>query len=315
MQTRRFAEYDLSLLTLGTVQLGLPYGIANTTGQPSYETARDIIACAVEGGVNVLDTAVSYGESEKVVGQAMAELGIADRVVVVSKVAGMGEFTSVQAIDEFLEEQVTGMLQRLRLEVLPICMFHLEDNACHLDALAKFKERGLVRHIGVSMMWPDKTAEVIAEGKVEALQVQTSVLDQRYIRSGLIKSAGEKGIAMFIRSVYLQGLIPMPEADILPELADVIPVRRRLEALAQEADITLTELALRFVMGLEGVTSVLTGVETLEQMRENVALANRGPLPADLQEAIYTTVPDLDEHIIVPRHWSKRMPDAVFVKR
>ena len=90
MQTRSFAEFDLSMLTLGTVQFGLPYGIANTHGQPAYETARDIIACAVEGGVNVLDTAVSYGESEAVVGRALAELGIADRVLVVSKIPAMG---------------------------------------------------------------------------------------------------------------------------------------------------------------------------------------------------------------------------------
>ncbi|MHB9107811.1 MAG: aldo/keto reductase [Armatimonadota bacterium] len=315
MQTIPFAEYNLSLLTLGTVQLGLPYGIANTTGQPSYEAARDIIACAVEGGVNVLDTAVSYGESEKVVGQVMAELGIADRMVVVSKVAAMGEFSSSQAIDAFLEEQVIGMLSRLRLDVLPICMFHTEVNACHLDALAKFKERGLVRHLGVSTMTPEKTAEIIADGKAEAMQLPTNMLDQRFIRQGLLKQAGEKGIAMFIRSVYLQGLIPMREEDILPELADVIPVRRRLEVLAKEAGITITELAIRFVMGLEGVTSVLTGVETLEQMRENLALVNNGPLPADLQGAILSEVPELDEHIIVPRHWSKRMPDAVFVKR
>jgi len=315
MQTRPFAEYQLSPLTLGTVQLGLPYGINNTTGQPSYETARDIIACAVEGGVNVLDTAVRYGESEEVVGRAMAELGIADRVAVVSKVAPMGEFSSARAIDEFLEEQVAGMLARLRLDVLPICMFHLEDNACHLDALAKFRERGLVRHIGMSMMWPEKTAEVIAGGKAEAMQIPTNMLDQRFIRRGLLKEAGERGIAVFIRSVYLQGLIPMPEAEILEELADIIPVRRRLEALARDAGITLTELALRFVMGLDGVASVLTGVETVAQMRENLALANRGPLPADLQAAVHAAVPTLEDRLVTPRMWSKRMPDAVYVKR
>jgi len=306
---------QLSTLTLGTVQLGLPYGIANTTGQPSYETARDIIACAVEGGVTVLDTAVRYGESEEVVGRALAELGIADRVVVVSKVAPMGEFSSAGAVDEFLEEQVTGMLSRLRLDYLPICMFHLEENACHLDALAKFKERGLIRHLGVSMMTPEKSARVIADGKAEAMQIPTNMLDQRFIRRGLLKQAGEQGIAVFIRSVYLQGLIPQPEADILPELADLIPVRRRLEGLAKEAGITITELALRFVMGLEGVASVLTGVETLAQMRENLALANRGPLPADLQAAVHAAVPDLEDCLIVPRLWSKRMPDAVYVKR
>ena len=71
---------------LGTVQLGLPYGIANRTGQPSYEEARAILVCAFEGDVNCLDTAAIYGTSEEVIGRALAELGIADKVTIVSKV-------------------------------------------------------------------------------------------------------------------------------------------------------------------------------------------------------------------------------------
>jgi aryl-alcohol dehydrogenase-like predicted oxidoreductase len=315
MQTRAFAEFDLSMLTLGTVQFGLPYGIANTTGQPPYETARDIIACAVEGGVNVLDTAASYGESEAVIGRALAELGLADQVIVVSKVAPMADFTTAQAVDAFLEEQVAGMLKRLRLTYLPICMFHVEENACYLDALMKLKERGLIRHVGVSMMTPEKTAELVGDGKAEALQIPTNMLDQRFIHRGLLQQAGKAGTAVFIRSVYLQGLIPQPESDILPELAEVIPVRRQLEALAHEAGISITELAMRYVLAQEGVTSVLVGVETLEQMRENLTLFNQGPLPADLVEAINAVVPDLPEEIIVPRNWSKRMPDTERVKR
>ena len=315
MQTRPFAEFNLSMLTVGTVQFGLPYGIANTHGQPSYETARDIIACAVEGGVNVLDTAVGYGESEAVIGRAVAELGIADRLVIVTKIAPMAEFASPAAVDEFLAEQVAGSLKRLRLDYLPICMFHMEANACHLEALQKFTERGLVKHIGVSMMTPDKTAELIGAPGIEAMQIPTSMLDQRFIRRGLLRAAGEQGIAVFIRSIYLQGLIPMPEEEILPELAEVIPVRRQLDVLAREAGMTITELALRYVLAQEGVASVLTGVETLEQMRENLTLFNRGPLPADLVAAIERIVPELSEKILVPRNWSKRMPDLAPVKR
>jgi aryl-alcohol dehydrogenase-like predicted oxidoreductase len=302
-------------LTLGTVQFGLPYGIANVHGQPSYETAREIIACAVDGGVNVLDTAVGYGESEAVIGKALAELGLTGRVTVVTKIAPMGDFASAAAVDAFLEEQVTGSLKRLHLDCLPVCMFHVEDNAMHLEALAKFKARGLIGHTGVSMATPAKTAATIPLPHAEAMQIPTNMLDQRFVRQGLLADAGARGIAVFIRSVYLQGLLLMPEAEILPELADVIPVRRRLEALATDAGMGIAELALRFVIGLDGVTSVLVGVETLEQMRENLALFTRGPLPADLQQAIGSAVPDLPEQILVPRNWSKRMPDAVPVKR
>jgi aryl-alcohol dehydrogenase-like predicted oxidoreductase len=86
METVQSEDLGLSRLMLGTVQFGLSYGIASRSGEPSYETARNILACAYDGGVNCLDTAPGYGISEEILGKAMAELGIADRVVVVSKV-------------------------------------------------------------------------------------------------------------------------------------------------------------------------------------------------------------------------------------
>ncbi|NCC93899.1 MAG: hypothetical protein EOM10_11550, partial [Opitutae bacterium] len=86
MNTATFADYHLSRLMLGTVQFGLSYGIANRQGRPSYAVVRDILACAFEGGVNCLDTAAAYGESEELIGRALRELGLADRVIVVTKV-------------------------------------------------------------------------------------------------------------------------------------------------------------------------------------------------------------------------------------
>ncbi len=316
MHMRPFAELSISALTLGTVQLGLRYGIANTTGQPSYAVARDIIACAVEGGVNCLDTAVGYGESEQMIGRALAELGLADRVVIVTKIPPMADdFSSVAAVDAFIEEHVTGSLARLGLDVLPLCMFHLETNARYMESLLKLQERGLVRHVGVSMMTPDACAAHIATGRAEALQVPTSVLDQRFIRRGLLRDAATAGIALFVRSIYLQGLLLLAEEHIQPELAEVIPVRRRLETLARGGGMPLTELALRFALGLDGATSIVVGMETVAQVRENLTLAVRGPLPADLHRAALDAVPALSEQILSPRNWTQRMPDSVPAKR
>lgn len=64
----RTSSKELSRFTLGTVQFGLPYGVANRAGQPPYETARDILACTIEGGGTCLDTAAGYGESESALG-------------------------------------------------------------------------------------------------------------------------------------------------------------------------------------------------------------------------------------------------------
>lgn len=310
METRYLADVPLSPLMLGTVQFGLPYGIANTHGQPSYETARDILACAFDGGVRCLDTAPGYGESEAVLGRAMAELGIADRMTVVSKTPHLADGQSLADVERFLEDHLRESLQRLQLEQLPVLLVHREENAAYLPAVQRMKDKGLVGHIGVSTMTPAMTARLIADGEVEAIQIPTNMLDQRFRRMGLLGMARDKRIALFIRSIYLQGLIVMPEADILPELAEVIPVRRRLAALAEEAGMAISELAMRYVMALEGVTCTIVGVETLQQMQENIAIFARGPLDSALCAAIEAAVPDLPEHIIVPFHWSKRMPDA-----
>jgi aryl-alcohol dehydrogenase-like predicted oxidoreductase len=312
MESRRYAEFDLSRLMLGTVQLGLPYGIANRTGQPSYQEARDIIACAYEGGVNCLDTAAVYGSSEEVLGRALAELRIADKMIVVSKVHHMAQGLDAATAAAIVEESVVQSLKRLRLETLPVCLFHIEGNFAYVETLLRLRERGLVRHVGSSVMTPAATTAIVRSGLAEALQIPTSILDRRFSHpdGGIIRQAADRGIAVFVRSIYLQGLLLMPEEDILAELAEVIPVRRRLEALADEAGMHLSELAVRYVLGLDGVTCSVVGIETLEQMQQNVAMFAKGPLDARLRQAVEAAVPDLPDKILMPNQWSRRMPDV-----
>ena len=122
-------------------------------------------------------------------------------------------------------------------------------------------------------------------------------------------------IALFARSVYLQGLLLMPEEEILPELAEVIPVRRRLQALAAGAGMDLDELAVRYLLSAPGFVSLVIGVETADQMRRNVGLFSRGGLDRELRGRVEQAVPDLPDRILFPRNWSKRMPDVEQVSR
>ncbi|MDD5598133.1 MAG: aldo/keto reductase, partial [Victivallaceae bacterium] len=80
-----------SKMMLGTVQFGLNYGIANSAGKPTYETVREIIKAAYEGGINCLDTAAGYGDSDELIGRALTELKLNDKILIISKVAKVSQ--------------------------------------------------------------------------------------------------------------------------------------------------------------------------------------------------------------------------------
>ena len=262
MQYERLGDLKISRLMLGTVQFGLDYGIANKAGQPAYEVARDIIACAYEGGVNCLDTAALYGDSEEVLGRALSELKIADKMVVATKVCHLADDLAASEADAIIEESVMRSMRRLRMDVLPICLFHNETNFLgYADSLLKLRDRGLVGYIGSSVTTPGAASTIVRSGLADAVQMPTSVLDRRFVRIGVCDQAAKRGTALFARSIYLQGLLLMPEDEILPELADVIPVRRNLQTLAEQAGMTISELAVRYVLGISGITSLVVGVD------------------------------------------------------
>jgi aryl-alcohol dehydrogenase-like predicted oxidoreductase len=95
----------------------------------------------------------------------------------------------------------------------------------------------------------------------------------------------------------------MPEAEIPAALDRAIPPRRALERLSAAAGIDLAELALRYVLGIDGVTSAVIGMETVEQVRPNLAYAANGPLEPALMKAIEQTVPELPHSILMPTLW------------
>jgi aryl-alcohol dehydrogenase-like predicted oxidoreductase len=135
----------------------------------------------------------------------------------------------------------------------------------------------------------------------------SSILDHRFLRQGIPSLAASRGTALFVRSIYLQGLLLMPEKDVMAEHAAVIPVRRALEAIAREAGMGVAELAVRYMLSLSGISCLVIGVDTEAQMRENTSLFSRGPLAADLCALIERAVPDLPDSILYPGNWSKKM--------
>jgi aryl-alcohol dehydrogenase-like predicted oxidoreductase len=234
------------------------------------------------------------------------ELGVSGLVVVVTKVLPLTpvELADEQLAEKAIERSLEESRRRLRLDVLPIVLFHRESDAVHLPALLRLRGKGLLRFAGVSCdNRPGPAAGFVANGGASALQLPANVLDRRHLRCGLLAETEGQGVGVFIRSVYLQGLLVMPEESIPPTLSVVIPVRRRLAELAEVHGMTLAELAVRYMLSQPGVTCVLAGVDTVAQVRENVSLFNRGTLSDDILAGIDEVVPDLPEAILTPSQW------------
>ena len=133
-------------MALGTVQLGLPYGVANRKGQPSPEDACGIIQTAFEHGVRTFDTAQAYGESEAVLGRCFRSLGISRQVKVISKLHPDLDYRNPTC----LQESVLASIQRLGVDSLYGLMIH---RACWLSEWDKGLGSSLLelkkRHTGV----------------------------------------------------------------------------------------------------------------------------------------------------------------------
>ena len=293
-----------SKLMLGTVQFGLNYGVANTSGKPSYETARDIIKAAYECGVNCLDTSPNYGDSEEVLGRALTELGLKDKIQTISKVENIGDLNlSDLEAEKHITKSVETSLRRLKIERLDACLIHVETDIKYIGLLRKLEQKGLIGGSGISLDTNKYCEEIIALG-IKYVQLPCNILDKRF--DAFFPEAQANGVSVFTRSAYLQGLLLMPEENISPDLNAVIPVRRRLEKLATSAGMGMTELCMRFVVSNPAVTSVLTGVDNVEQLRQNLRLLEKGPLPAELLQKVKEAVPLLEENIIRPFLWKKK---------
>ncbi len=304
--TRSTAEPSPGRLMLGTVQFGMPYGVANRTGQPEYAEVVRIVATAVEGGVRWFDTAAAYGSSEEVLGRALSELKLRDVVTVVTKIAPMSAEDVADSVlaRAVIERSVEQSRQRLGLERLPVVLFHREADAAHLEVLDELRGRGVVERVGVSCDNPPVGAlGLVEDWRVAALQIPANLLDRRHLVSGLLPRAASRSVLVFVRSAFLQGLLVMPEEQVPGHLRGVLPARKCLESVAREAGMTVAELALRFLQSQPGVTSVLCGVETASQMRENLRIADQGPLPEDLLARLMSWSPELPEALVTPSAW------------
>jgi len=290
---------------VGTVQFGMTYGIANQQGRPSRKEVLEIIKFGYESGICDYDTAAVYGESEEVLGQCFKDLGICNKVNVFTKIKALDN-QAKKSEKNYKNEIVASLdrsLKRLKMDCVAGVLFHREEDVQHLVLLQMQKQAGKCHTVGVSCGHdPEKVTDFLNTESIEALQLPFNLMDRRHSEAGVLEKVHKNGVLSFIRSAFLQGILTMKNDEIPTALANLCSLHLRYTSLAEEAGITLKEMALRFILN-HPVSKVVIGIESLMQFKENLCFFERGPLPDDLMKAITLTYEQPDPYLITPGLW------------
>jgi aryl-alcohol dehydrogenase-like predicted oxidoreductase len=265
------AQADSTLpLVLGTVQLGMEYGVANRTGKPVLSQAIAIVETAWEEGVRWFDTAQAYGESEKILGLAFQELGIQKSAKVVSKLPSSSLFPH----ETMLLDSVRSSLENLGVPMLEGLLVHnpTGTRSWHdgLGAgLLKIQHAGLTKHIGASVYSVEEGGLCLDIPDISLLQLPFNVFDQDASQKGFFSEAQKHECLLHVRSVFLQGLLLMEPADFPDFLKKAIPLATQFADLCRKIGLSKKMVALAYAYWRARPFPLVVGAETPEQIREN----------------------------------------------
>ena len=253
-------------LGLGTVQWGLPYGIANQQGITTPETVAKLLIAARSHGIEVLDSASLYGKSETVLGKNKL-----DGFKVITKTPSFTSQRITNAQTDQLCEAFYRSLSLLSVKKVYGLLIHHADNLLIPDGekllaeMANLKKEGLIQKIGVSVYDSIQVDSVLKMFNPDVVQLPLNVFDQRMLESGHLQLLKSRGIEIHVRSVFLQGLLLMPLNDVPSFFKPIYPLLVRWNNDAREQGLTPHQAAIAFAKNIPHVDTVLVGLDSLSQ--------------------------------------------------
>ena len=301
-------NFKISAFSLGTVQLGMNYGLGDYTKKPEKSYAFEILNASKQGGVNLLDTANNYGESEAVIGDWLQTVKPEERPLVITKI-GPFDHSSPENLRNDIINQAKGCLKTLKVDCIDCLMAHdmedyLENPTIVKQTFDELKEMGITKHIGISA-YSRHDYKVIANSGFEMVQIPINVFDWTQINNGGIQALADAGMTVFARSVFLQGLVFM-KPEQLDDGMDFCraPLNRYLE-ICKEFDMSPAVLALSFVLSLPAISSVTLGCQRVEHVENNCKLIDEvRTLSKEQLKVLEEAFSKIDPRVINPATWS-----------
>jgi aryl-alcohol dehydrogenase-like predicted oxidoreductase len=298
IQTRPLGRTGADVTILG-------YGAMELRGQPrgpaiEDEEAGRLLGAVLDSGINLIDTSIDYGRSEELIGRYLGHRR--DEYFLASKCGCLLE-PPPGATPPYPHDYSPGnvragieqSLRRLGTDRLDLVQVHMSPSRAQLEAdqtvetMLSLRDEGKVRFIGMSGIVPN-LPDQIAMGVFEVFQIPYSALQREH--EELITDAAATGAGTLIRGGAARGA---PAEDKAwrhgPIGLDQGEGQRRWESAGIDdllGGMSRIEFVLRFTLSHPDLSSTIVGTSNVGHLRSNVAIAEKGPLPADLYEKAKT---------------------------
>ena len=262
-------------LALGTVQFGLDYGVTNYDGQVTIDKVKSILNYAKDNGIDTLDTAAGYGNSEQVLG----EVGVNDYQVVTKTTSLKNGIDGVikgfyQSLDSLNIGQVDGLL-----------IHNIDDTKDKgfgklFHKLNELKEEGVIKKIGFSTYTPEQVDFLLENFDFDLIQVPFNVFDTRLIEGGQLQALKKKNIEIHARSIFLQGVL-LDFDNLSNYFSRWKKQFDEYQGTVEKSGLSLLEYALNFTLNVQEIDKILVGVNSKKQLEEVVwSIKNKDRLDA-----------------------------------
>jgi len=295
-------------LEVGELSLG---GLFVSSVGGEFEQSRAAIHRAIEIGVNYIDTAPSYANSEEVIGKSLEDLDAP--LIISTKLGGRPKPFEPQDVDG-LRQSVEESLRLLKRDQIDILFIHEPDRPgeyawwTDLDTfdgpvvgvLEDLKKQDVIRFTGLGGTTSYEMARVMQTGKFDVVLTAFNYsLLWREAEHAILPAAKEHDMGVVVGSPLHQGSLSKRYDDHVRDGFPWLSPPRRAQLLelydfVDELGMPLPELALRFVLSNPDVSCALMGARSVEEVDLNAAAVERGPLPEDVLtrlDEIYTMVP------------------------
>jgi len=288
----------MNKLVLGTVQLGLRYGINNLKGLVTNQESYDILSIANDNGIKTLDTAADYGDSEIKIGNFISKQNKKSFEIITkfSKKEGVG-----------WKKSLNNSLKKMNVPNVDIIMFHSFEayinakNNNEIDSILKFKG-SLFNKLGVSVYTNDELKMLKTDENIEVIQSPFNILDNENIRGHILKALKDDGKIVHTRSAFLQGLFFMEHSQIPRKLMDLISPLKEINNIAEQNDFCVGHLALQYVLSKDYIDGVLIGIESIDQLQKNIQWAKTN-IPFGVLEKIDKKIHIQNSALLNPSLW------------
>lgn len=249
-------------LGIGSVQFGMDYGISNKSGRTPLNEIEEILKIASYSNIDLIDTAVAYGNSEEVLGNCNA-CDMSFKVV--TKVTGSN-----------LLEDFNSSLKRLKSKKVYGLLLHSfkEFNDSSYKQLLQIKNEDKAKKIGVSVYNAAEIEFILKNYNIDIIQLPLNIFDRRLLRSASLKKLKNRNVEIHCRSAFLQGLAFMDPYELPSYFSEIRNTLLEFQNTLKSYNISVESACLGFLKRIREIDYIICGVNNCNQFNEIIKAFN-----------------------------------------